>query len=327
MTHARSPFTFAATIAAALVASSALAQQPSAALRRDAVVEGDVVTLGDLVEHCGALCDRQLFRAPSPGDAATSQALRALAAARDAGLPQVDARGVTQIVISRAGRAATRDEINGALSRAIGERVGLDPVDLQVVFDQALPRVSLAPGVGQAPAVGDLVIDTRTRRFAGTLASPGARSVAARVSGGYVQTIAVPVLTRSIQRGDAVRAEDVAIERRDRDAVGDEAPANPKLIAGRVSRATMRAGTILRDKDLVKPVIVDRNMSVAMTLHSGALQLSLRGKAMEQGALGEMISVQNVTSKRIVQGVITGPGAVTIESGAPTSAERTASAQ
>jgi flagella basal body P-ring formation protein FlgA len=322
----------AALCGAGLVAGSAAeaqtrAQDAAAAvpgLRREAMVESDVVTLGDLVDHCGAACARPLFRAPAPGETGTIQALRVVAAARDAGLSEVETRGLRQVVISRAGRAATREEIEGALTTAIGPRVGLAATDLQVTLDQGSPRISLAPGASDAPAVGDLVIDTRTRRFAATLASPRSRAVAARVSGAYAETVAAPVLTRSVQRGDSIRLEDIAIERRERDAVGDEQPANPGQLAGRVSRTALRAGTVLRERDLVKPLIVDRNSAVTMTFESGSLQLSLRGKAIEQGAMGDVINVQNLASKRVVQGVVTGPGMVRVHTSASAAVARAA---
>ena len=40
--------------------------------------------------------------------------------------------------------------------------------------------------------------------------------------------------------------------------------------------------------------------------------LTLRGQAQEAGALGDTISVLNPQTKRVVQGVISGPGRVTV---------------
>ena len=40
--------------------------------------------------------------------------------------------------------------------------------------------------------------------------------------------------------------------------------------------------------------------------------LTMRGKALESGAEGDLVSVLNVNSKRTIQGVVTGPGRVTV---------------
>ena len=128
------------------------------------------------------------------------------------------------------------------------------------------------------------------------------------VAGSYIETVSVPVLTRAVQKGDAISAEDITLERRDRDGSSDGTLLSPQLAVGRVARQAMRAGAPLRDRDLVKPLLVERNMPVTMTLQVGALQLMLKGKATESGALGDIIGVLNLSSKRVVQGVVVGPG-------------------
>ena len=42
------------------------------------------------------------------------------------------------------------------------------------------------------------------------------------------------------------------------------------------------------------------------------ITLTLRGQAQDSGALGDTINVLNVQSKRAVQGVVSGPGRVTV---------------
>lgn len=45
--------------------------------------------------------------------------------------------------------------------------------------------------------------------------------------------------------------------------------------------------------------------------------LTTRGKALESGAEGDLINVLNPQSKRTVQGVITGPGQITVSTVEP----------
>ncbi|WP_342361518.1 flagellar basal body P-ring formation chaperone FlgA [Terrarubrum flagellatum] len=322
--------------AAFVAASSADAQQPAAGdasastpvMRREAIVDGDIVTLGDLVEKCGRLCSAPMFQAPAPGQTGTIQTMRFVAAARDAGLAFVETNGVAQIKVMRTGRAATREDIDAALALAIAARTSIDPGDISLTLDQPYVKLSLAANGKDNPSVTDLVIDTRNRRFSASLVTPQTRgAVAARVSGYYVETLAVPILTRAVQRGDVVRAEDISIERRDRDTFGDETPLTPSLVAGRVARSALRSGIVLRDRDLVKPLLVDRGAPVTMTLDSGALQLTLKGKAVDQGSLGDLVGVQNLNSKRVVQGIVTGAGTVRVDPGAAALTARTAAAQ
>ena len=76
--------------------------------------------------------------------------------------------------------------------------------------------------------------------------------------------------------------------------------------------AQLRPGQPLRDSDLMKPEIVQRNESVTIVYEAPGMVLTMRGKAQDAGALGDTISVLNVQSKRVVQGKISGPGRVTV---------------
>jgi flagellar basal body P-ring formation protein FlgA len=62
----------------------------------------------------------------------------------------------------------------------------------------------------------------------------------------------------------------------------------------------------------MKPAIVQRNDNVTIVYEAPGLSLTLRGQAQDSAALGDTITVQNVQSKRFVQGVVTAPGRVTV---------------
>lgn len=60
------------------------------------------------------------------------------------------------------------------------------------------------------------------------------------------------------------------------------------------------------------PVLVKRNAPVTMTYTYGAMRLSARGRALGGGSLGDDIIVLNVSSRKKVYGVISGPDMVEI---------------
>ena len=77
-------------------------------------------------------------------------------------------------------------------------------------------------------------------------------------------------------------------------------------------RRAVRAGLPLRAADLAKPELVQKNDTVMLHYEVPGIVLAMRGKALESGAEGDMVSVLNVNSKRTIQGMVTGPGRVTI---------------
>jgi flagella basal body P-ring formation protein FlgA len=72
----------------------------------------------------------------------------------------------------------------------------------------------------------------------------------------------------------------------------------------------LRIGQAVRAADLMKPEIVRQNEAVTITYERPGIVLSVRGKALEAGAEGDVINVLNIQSKRTLQTTVTGPGRV-----------------
>ena len=62
----------------------------------------------------------------------------------------------------------------------------------------------------------------------------------------------------------------------------------------------------------MKPELVQRNETVTIIYEVPGIVLTMRGKALEAGAEGDIINVLNVQSKRTIQATVTGPGRVTV---------------
>lgn len=319
----------AASLTAALfVAGKAFAAGP--VLKAVTVIERDVVTLGDVVDQAGDKAHIPLFRAPAPGETGTIQAPRILAAARELGLEGIDTRGAAQVMISRKGRLASREDIETALANAIGDRLKLSGLNIGVTFDGPLPSLTAATQGRSEVIVSEFAVDDRSKRFVGTISmlNAGSRGAAVKVSGAFVETMPVAILNRPMQRGDVLRIDDVTFERREKEAVGGDAPSSADLVIGRALRRPMKAGMALRDTDLFRPVAVERGATITVTYEAPGMSLSLKAKALESGAQGDAITIQNLGSKRTVQATVTGPNSVRVAPGsiaqAPT---RTATAE
>ncbi len=107
-----------------------------------------------------------------------------------------------------------------------------------------------------------------------------------------------------------LKASDLVVGRRPK----SEGPAIGDINAavGLAARHELRPNQPLREADLMKPVVVQRSDTVTIVYEAPGLSLTLRGQAQEAGALGDQINVENVQSKRVVQGVVAGPGRVTV---------------
>ncbi|MGJ3264072.1 MAG: flagellar basal body P-ring formation chaperone FlgA [Salinarimonas sp.] len=322
----RLPFAVLARVAAmlalvltvALAARPGLAQEPSAApsLRGDVIVSGDVIRFGDLVAGAPAeIAATPVFHAPALGELGTIQVARLLLAAHGLGVTDVSTGGREQVTVTRAARRIGQDAVAAALAAQVAEAAMLPAEEIEIAFDGTPPALLVSPEATEPVGIADLAYDPSTRRFTATaFVGPSAaeRRAQAAVSGVARQVVSVAVLARPIARGEAIRADDYRVERR---AV-ERVPADTRLdaieVAGRVARRSLVAGALLRQGDLERPMLVDRNGTVLMVYESGSLTLTLRGKSRQAGAEGDMVDVENPVSGRIVQGTVIGPGTVRV---------------
>lgn len=291
------------------------------ALKGDITAERDTILLGDLVRDLPpGLAERAVFRAPALGETGTIQVRRILEAASGAGLEGLETGGRVQVQVQRAARRIGAAEIEAALREALSGRTGLDGRGIAVVFDGALPTLTVPPDVTGAVTALDLAYDPRGRRIAAMMVvggPAGERRASLRVAGAIVETVEVATLLRGIGRGETVQPQDLAIERRPRDAAPSDIQTETGLLAGQVARRALTAGTILRVGDLARPELVSRGDSVTIVVETPGMNLSLRARANEAGAMGDLVSVTNLASKRVLQATVTGPGRVTVGPAGP----------
>ena len=116
---------------------------------------------------------------------------------------------------------------------------------------------------------------------------------------------------RDVERGDILKSSDVSVERRPRSEISGEAASRDRALGMQMRRA-IRAGQPLKTADLAKPDLVQRDQTVTLIFESAGLYLTVRGKALENGTEGDVVTVLNLQSKRTVSGVVTGRGQVTV---------------
>ncbi|MCJ2071014.1 flagellar basal body P-ring formation chaperone FlgA [Methylobacterium sp. J-030] len=296
------------------LAIPAMARADGLRLRGDVTARGDVLTLADLVEGAPAgLAGRPLFRAPPLGATGTIQSRRIVDAAAALGLTSLETGGRMQIAVQRAARRIGPPEIEAALKHGLESGYGLAPVNVSIRFDGEGPTL-LAPAdlQGQATAL-DLTYDPRSHRVAG-LVSIGERQASLRVSGVVLEMRDVAVLTRSLDRGEAVKDSDYALERRPRDSVPSDAQASA-AVAGEVAQHALAAGTVLRISDTAPPELVVRGESVTIVYETPSVSLAMRGLANQGGRLGAVVNVVNTASQKVLQATVIGPGRVSVGPG------------
>lgn len=117
----------------------------------------------------------------------------------------------------------------------------------------------------------------------------------------------VLVLSRGLAAGETVGTDAFTLETRDASRIAGAALADAAAAVGRVARRTLPAGSVLAAGDLLSPRLVRRGDSVPLVARRGGLEVRMAGRALGDAGENERISVENLSSRRVVQGVV-GPG-------------------
>jgi flagella basal body P-ring formation protein FlgA len=271
------------------------------------------VRIGDLVENAGAVAEVAIFRAPDLGQTGSVPAARVLDAVRSHHIISLDTRGLDEVLVTRASRAINAKEIEARILRALAGQSGLaDSKDLGASFDNEVRTLHIEPSAELS--IARLSYDQRARRFdvLFDLPTSSARRPALRVTGTLVETGEAVVPLRAIAAGEVLKASDVMIERRPKtDVIAIED------VLGFAAKRALKAGQVIRAGDVIKPELVGRNETVTISFEVPGMTLSIRGTALEAGALGDVVNVVNIQSKRTIQATVSGRGRVTVTSATP----------
>lgn len=215
-------------------------------------------------------------------------------------VPLIAALALTAVAPSRAAEFQSVDSIKEA---AIAAVVGTDTGDVRA--EAALDSALRLPRCGQP-------LEATTN--AGGTAEVGCPSAGWRL---YVpvrvQRFApVLVLTRAVTAGTPLDAGLVAVERRDVARLTAGTLADPTQAVGRVARRPLAAGSVLSPQDLTSPRAVRRGDAVTLVARNGAIEVRAAGRALGEAGIDDRVTVENLTSRRIIQGIVRANGEIEV---------------
>ncbi len=313
--------------AAALVAGSAPAaaqtlddQIKPPVLHANVTVASDVVRIGDLIDNAGTAALVPVYRAPDLGTTGTIPTAQVLNALRAHQVIGVNAKNIREVAVTRLARNITAKDIQSAVAHALEHRGGLgDAENLSLTFDRDVQDLHLEASNSGAMEPVAARVDPRTGRFDVTIEIANEASntpTQLRFTGVAIETVEAAVLARNVERTEILKASDIMVQRRPKAEVGSDAAVRDQAV-GMQMRHPMRAGQPLRVADLVKPDLVQRDQAVTVIYQTAGIYLTTRGKALDSGTEGDVVSVFNPQSKRTVTGVVSGRGQVTIQIASP----------
>ena len=275
-------------------------------------VDVNVIRLGDLFTNIGSKSKIAVAYSPEPGRRVHFDARWLYRIARTHRLNWRPINDKVRVVVSRASRVISREEIKDAVRDALSKNMISYDSEIEL-FDQFIklhvPEKSLS-GV----SVDDIEFDARKQRFSAIISIPttasGPRQL--RLRGRVHKTTEVPVLRHRVLSGEIIKQKDIKwIKIRTR-RLQHNAVAEENEIIGMSPKRSIRSGVPILLSSIRRPILVAKGSLVTMFLQAPQMTLSAQGKALENGSDGDVIPISNMHSKKIVEAEIIGHGKVAV---------------
>jgi flagella basal body P-ring formation protein FlgA len=284
-------------------------------LRANVTVAGNVVRIGDVIDNAGPAAKIAIYRAPDLGTTGSLPTAQLIATLRAHQVIGVDTGDISEVSITRLARTFQARDLEFEVARALEHKNGLgDAANLAMTFDRDVQTLRLDPSYTGALQPTSLRFEPRNNRFDVTfeIANENASTpTRLRFTGSVIETVETAVPTRNLERGEVLKPSDVAIERRPKAEAGTDLATRDRTV-GMQARKQLRAGQPIKLADFGKPDLVQRDQNVTLTYEAAGLFLTVRGKAVETGAEGDVVNVVNLQSKRTVAGVVIGRGQISV---------------
>lgn len=198
------------------------------------------------------------------------------------------------------------DGVRAAVEDFLADELEDGPGELEsVTIDRLDPRLKLKACTGalepslprSQPSAGRLTVAVRCHE-----PTPWRVYVPVRI----VRMVEVVVARQPLQRGIALTADDLAVERRDVADLRGAYYHAPQELAGLQTTRRLARGEIVSAGHVAEPVLVRRGHAVTLEASGGGINISAPGRALGDGSEGDPVRVRNTRSERVVEGRVIG---------------------
>lgn len=309
--------TFAILMSFGPLAAAETPDARPAQLKANVTVTDAVVRLGDIFDGLDTGHDIVLGNAPAPGKAVTVDGRWLDAVARAYGVAWRRVSTLQTSTIRRASQTIAAPQIEATLRDALVAH-GV-PRDALIALDSPNLTLHVPVGADTTLVVDRLGFDPASARFSADLSVPdsGVPAVRAAVSGHAAAMVDVPVVNRRIEPGTVIRARDVAWSRERATRVNRTIVRETGQIIGKSPRRPLRAGEPIVANDLRAPVTVAKNTLVTIRLVTDHMVLTAQGRALDDGATGDVVRVMNTKSHTVIDAAVIESGLVQVSTDGP----------
>lgn len=119
--------------------------------------------------------------------------------------------------------------------------------------------------------------------------------------------------TRKLERHQTLTADDCTVVRRNISMLDPAILTKAEEAIGKQLKTALQAGAVLYSQQLENPPLVKRGDLVTIMAQTGAVRVTVPGEVRETGALGDLVRVKNLMSRREIHARVLDGGLVETE--------------
>lgn len=270
-------------------------------LRSNIAVEGEQITFGDIFMGAGDKASQVVSTAPAPGKSIVFKALSVAKFARSHGLDWRPTTPIRQIKVRRLGTSISQQSISDQIRAALEYELDEDTFEMAL----ATQNLNIKVGADQEPTVSveNIYVNKNNGQFTAEILAPAHAENAQRfrISGTVYKQIMVPVLKRFTVAGQEIRADDIEYKATRASKIGRSVITDEAMLIGKSPRRAVRSGVAINVNNLGDPVMVEKGKLVAVILQQSGMYLSVSGRTLEAGGEDDIIRVENINSRKVIQ--------------------------
>lgn len=302
------------------IANSAYAEQAANAvithapvsLNRMVTVEGTHVLLGDIFNNISENTEQPVAFAPKLGKKSIFEMKWLYRTARSYNVDWKPSSKFDRIVVKRASQIIDNETIKEKLHEALTFH-GVS-FDAEVVLNERSTVIHAPIDIDPKIVINNVSYNKRLRRFTAVaeilVGTPDAFQIHLR--GRVFETTIIPVVLDNMSQGELITVKDIKKITIRTDQLRHNSITDSRQLIGKEVRRMIRSGAPVQMSSVQNPIIVSKGRMVTMFLKTPFMTLTTKGKALENGSDGDIIRIQNIKSRTIVQGTVTGADEITV---------------
>jgi len=281
-------------------------------LRSAITVEGPDLTLGHIFEDAGEAASVRVGPAPEPGERTVIRPGNLARFAKRHGLSWTPGPAVNSVVVRRASTTLAESDLEYLLRQEL--RAAGATGRLEVEMRRQNLRIAVPLDGRFDLTIERLSYDRETGRFNAQLRVTGPEfSPKNAVIDGIAHSVAeIPVTTRTIPKGGVIAEDDITWIEVRAGNIRRQTATELDQILGQEAKRQIRPDSPIRFNDLRSPRLVRKGSLVTLTVQTRYMLLQTNGQAVEDGALGDVVRILNLKSRKTVRGIVQGDSEVVI---------------